>query len=136
MHIVEFVHICILSCTYFNRKHTHIHVRTYAHTHTHTHVNMFILTNKRSSIYIQTVFFFACFLCCKGGNLYCTRAVPLYLVFVFLSFSFFLCFFCTGVWFICLSVFCVEYCVYMYCTFVVELHLFTFFFVKMLIILE
>ena len=114
MHIVEFVHICILSGTY-NRKHarthahtharthtdthahtythTHTHTRTRAHarthasthTHTYTQVNMFILTNKRSSIYIQTVFSLACLLYCKGGNLYCTRVVPLYLFYVFVS---------------------------------------------------
>ena len=95
-HIVEFVHICILSCTYFNRKHAHRHThtrthtdtithgRTRTHTHAHTHVNMFILTYKHSSIYIQTVFSLACFLYCKGGNLYCTRVAPLYLFCIFL----------------------------------------------------
>ena len=79
--------------------HTHTYtydVRTHAHAHTHTHVNMFILTNKRSSIYIQTVFFLACFLYCKGDNLYCTRVVPLYLFFVFLFFSVFYGFFLYG----------------------------------------
>ena len=71
-------------------KHAHRHVRTHVHTHTHarahsTHVNMFIITNKRSSLYIQTVFSLACLLYCKGGNLYCTRVLPLYLFNVFFS---------------------------------------------------
>ena len=93
-------------------KHAHRHVRTHVHTHTHarahsTHVNMFIITNKRSSLYIQTVFSLACLLYCKGGNLYSTRVLPLYLFNVFFFYVDF--FSCTCISFICLSVFFVEY---------------------------
>ena len=80
-----FIYVYCLAHTSIASTHTYTYdVRTHAHAHTHTHVNMYILTNKRSSIYIQTVFFLACFLYCKGGNLYCMRVAPLYLFCIFL----------------------------------------------------
>ena len=86
--------------------HTHTHTHTYTHTNTHMQTRKHVHTHKQT-IYIQTVFFLACFLYCKGGNLYCTRVLPLYLFNVFFFYVDF--FSCTCISFICLSVFFVEY---------------------------
>ena len=133
------VHICAhrrvcsycLAHTYFAsththaRTHTHTHIHTHAHTYTRTHTHARILAHKCSSIYIQTVFLFACVMYCKGGKLYSTRVVPLYVCYVFLFFSLCIDFF------VCVYVFFfVEYFLYVFCAFVFVLHVFLFFYVK------
>ena len=67
---------------------THAHTHTHTHAQTHMHTRKHVHTHKQTLIHIHTdCIFLACFLYCKDSNLYCTRAVPLYLFFVFLSVS-------------------------------------------------
>ena len=64
---------------------THAHTHTHTHKHTCTNVNMFILTNKRSSIYIQTVFSLHVFYIVKIV-IFIVRVLYLYLIYMHFCF--------------------------------------------------